>query len=333
MKINIQLEDVTPEELLKLSVEISKIHGVYFEIPKEDVDLRHLSKGGSESKFQIPYSYATNRAKYQQAFRICKKYGVPYPEAIKLYEAEISQKKGGPKVAIDKRQSNRPPVGVSNKWHIPFSSQNNPAEYEYARKICARFQKPYLEAVEMAKEKGMPVIPDERGKWKIPVSPYVDHQKYQTMYALCRKYNLPYPEALKKKEEEDILVDPAKQARPKEVRVAELVTFELPEVKPPDVSPIKEEMKKELSGAVESVPPKPPVKQAAPPKVLKGHTEPLPSLAHKNQKVKQKDKNFIGSIVSMNKGQDGMEYLVRFSSSTGLIWVKAEKLDLWVEEP
>jgi hypothetical protein len=89
------------------------------------------------------------------------------------------------------------------KWDIPFDSMTESAKYEVARKLCKRFNKPYLEALKLAEAAGNK---KERkaapNKWQIPFSSKTQPHEYHLAWTLCRKYNLPYPDAFKRQEEE-----------------------------------------------------------------------------------------------------------------------------------
>jgi hypothetical protein len=142
-------------------------------------------------------------------------------------------------LVMKKKTGNR----YSNKWGIPIDSVKEPAKYEFARKICKRFGKPYAEAIKLKEAEDvkqrqkMPVtgIPAKgsksetkpkkessaavskppkkknnrqeqsrtklersatANKLQIPFDWKTQKQEYQKAWYLCKKYNKPYPEAL-----------------------------------------------------------------------------------------------------------------------------------------
>ncbi len=67
--------------------------------PTDKMDNKsRTGKGTYSNVHQIPFNYTTDRKKYQVAWVLCKKYGLPYPEAIKKHE-EAQQKKAAEKIA------------------------------------------------------------------------------------------------------------------------------------------------------------------------------------------------------------------------------------------
>jgi hypothetical protein len=139
---------------------------------------------------------------------------------------------------VMKKTGNR----YSNKWGIPIDSVKEPAKYEYARKICKRFGKPYAEAIKLkgAEDAGAQKMPSDgipakgsksgtkpkiescaavpnplkkknnrkeqshtkleriatANKLQIPFDWKTQKQEYQKAWYLCKKYHKPYPEAL-----------------------------------------------------------------------------------------------------------------------------------------
>jgi hypothetical protein len=132
------------------------------------------------------------------------------PPATKKTEPLGSTKPVMVNTLVMKKTGNR----YSNKWGIPIDSVKEPAKYEYARKICKRFGKPYAEAIKLKEAAAEPakirkeqactklkravpvVIKKKKTKWQIPFSPVTAVREYQNAWHLCKKYNKPYPEAL-----------------------------------------------------------------------------------------------------------------------------------------
>lgn len=368
MKISLHIEDITPEDLPKLVVMLTNVNICKQESTDETpnlegVDLRYLSKGGSKSKLQIPFHYSAERAKYQQAIRICKRYGKPYPEAIKLYDAEMANKGAGKPGIVD---------GHFNKWRIPFDATTETSKYEYARRVCSKLNLPYDEAVKLGK-----MWPGPHKEWQIPFHSKTQIKEYGAAYAMCRKYNLPYSEALKKKEEEELnkvpethppsLVTPVddgvspnskwkipfpalgedgKQTEDYRVALAICHKYQLPypdavkrqqedfdgvihakEKTEPDITVIKQpETEPETPEA------KPEILKSPPDR--KGRTEPMPIFTHVKMRMEVVSKfqpGKIGLIREKKRSKElGDRYRVSFGTSE--VWISHENLKLWVED-
>lgn len=101
---------------------------------------------------------------------------------------------------IKKAGGKKPVRYYKEKYKIPFDSVKEKNQYDFAVKLCKKFDKPYDEAIKLNDGKKKRTF--HNNKWQIPFSPVTDRGKYDGAYALCRKYKLPYPEAIKRQEEE-----------------------------------------------------------------------------------------------------------------------------------
>ena len=83
MKIEVHITDATPEDLLLLfgGGECIKINTVGA-IPK-------IVKRQHKSKYKIPYN--ARSSEYQKAFRLCRKYNLPYSEALEKDKDRIKE--------------------------------------------------------------------------------------------------------------------------------------------------------------------------------------------------------------------------------------------------
>jgi hypothetical protein len=89
-------------------------------------------KAATGKKWDIPFDSQTESAKYEAARKLCKKFGKPYSESLKLAEAAgvREERKAAP-----------------NKWQIPFSSKTQPHEYYLAWTLCRKYKLSYPEAL------------------------------------------------------------------------------------------------------------------------------------------------------------------------------------------
>ena len=118
MKLDITIKDATPEEVQRLLIGLqvdtllgpkersSRIApgGLPTQIPKtpKTPGKRGGHHGGvsMRDKYQIPFHSTKNKKEYQNAVNLCKRYGLPYTEALKAKEAARPGKEKPPRDVI-----------------------------------------------------------------------------------------------------------------------------------------------------------------------------------------------------------------------------------------
>ena len=242
--------------------------------------------------------------------------------------------------------------GHFNKWHIPFDATTEASKYEYARKVCAKLNLTYDEALKLGK-----MWPGHHSEWQISFTFRTQRKEYTEAYAVCRKYNLPYSEALKKKEEEDAKKAPketqslitrtedvshnskwkipfpalggdGKQTEDYRVALAICHKYQLPYL-----DAIKRQQE-DLGGVIRGKEPETPEEKQPETKPRKGHTERLPIFHHvriRTEVVNKDQPGVIGIILDKNRSTElGDRYRVGFGTSD--IWISHENLQLWVDD-
>lgn len=84
-------------------------------------------KRAVEGKYQIPFSsIGAGKNKYQQALYLCKKYKVPYPEALKLKEADEAKSRKPP---IQSLENDFAKIILPDKKLSPVFNPNTPVPH------------------------------------------------------------------------------------------------------------------------------------------------------------------------------------------------------------
>jgi hypothetical protein len=194
MKIDIQIHDATPEEVQRLFAKFEVTEKVN-KISSPPIPARVLyqdqgtgiapvrfpgsglvntlvmkepeKKTGnrySTTKWGIPIDSVKEPAKYEYARKICKRFGKPYAEAIKLKDAADEPAKVQKKDRKEQPHTKLDRIATANKLQIPFDWKTQKQEYQKAWYLCKKYNKSYPEALALSLTTGEVKKRGKRGK-------------------------------------------------------------------------------------------------------------------------------------------------------------------------